>query len=141
MLPPEDFPQLTAVNHRLVSPPSFDYNCVAWAAGDADHWWQPGTHWPAGLSDDDFSVGALAQAFNTLGYETCTDGSLEPGNEKVALYGIAGLDTHIARQLPNGQWTSKLGKGEDIEHDSPDDLAGGIYGAVAGFMKRSMPPS
>jgi hypothetical protein len=61
---------------------------------------------------------------------------LEPGFEKVVLYGSALLYTHAARQLPNGKWTSKLGALADIEHDTPEDVAGGVYGEVAGFMKR-----
>ena len=42
------------------------------------------------------------------------------------------------RQLPDGRWTSKLGKAEDIEHESPDDVAGRIYGEVDEFLKRSV---
>jgi hypothetical protein len=44
--------------------------------------------------------------------------------------------THAARQLPDGQWTSKLGKYVDIEHSAPEDVAGGVYGEVMQFMKR-----
>jgi hypothetical protein len=67
------------------------------------------------------------------------DASLEPGLVKVAIYGSGLMYTHAARQLPDGKWTSKLGKGEDIEHDSPDDVAGGVYGELAGVMKRLVP--
>ena len=35
-------------------------------------------------------------------------------------------------------WTSKLGKSEDIEHDTPDVVAGGVYGEVDEFLKRSV---
>ena len=44
--------------------------------------------------------------------------------------------THVARQLTNGKWTSKLGRCEDIEHDTPDDVADGVYGEVMQFMQR-----
>ena len=37
-----DFPRLTPENHRVTSPAAIDYNCIAWAAGDAESWWQPG---------------------------------------------------------------------------------------------------
>jgi hypothetical protein len=40
--------------------------------------------------------------------------------------------------LPDGKWTSKLGKAEDIEHDSPDDVAGGVYGKVTCILKRAI---
>jgi hypothetical protein len=45
--------------------------------------------------------------------------------------------THAARQLPDGTWTSKLGKDVDIEHDYPDDVAGGVYGEVVVLMQRT----
>jgi hypothetical protein len=44
---------------------------------------------------------------------------------------------HASRQLPSAKWTSKLGGSEDIEHDTPDDVAGGIYGEVVQIMKRA----
>ena len=44
--------------------------------------------------------------------------------------------THAARQLPNGKWTSKLGRDIDIEHDSVDDIAGSVYGEVLRLMRR-----
>jgi len=46
---------------------------------------------------------------------------------------------HIARQLPGGNWTSKLRKGEDIQHDSLNGLEGDLYGKVAIFMMRRPP--
>jgi hypothetical protein len=85
-------------------------------------------------------LGALQQAFLALGYTDCEmDGSLEVGFLKVALYGSGGAYTHAARQLPSGKWTSKLGKGEDIEHDAPEDVTSGVYGDVMGFMKKPVP--
>jgi hypothetical protein len=132
----DDFPRLTAHNHRVTSPPSPDYNCIAWAAGDVERWWQPGEFWPVATPPDDYGIEALGRAFRALGYEDCAGGDPEPGFEKVALYGSSLLYTHAARQLPDGKWTSKLGRSEDIEHDTPDDVAGGIYGEVVQFMRR-----
>lgn len=54
----------------------------------------------------------------------------------MALYGSGFMYTHAARQLPSGQWTSKLGKSEDIQHESAEDVSGGVYGEVVEFMKR-----
>lgn len=76
-----------------------------------------------------FDLDTLQQAFAALDYEICPDGGLETDFEKVVLYGTALFYTHVARQLPNGKWTSKLGRAEDIEHDTPED-------AVLRFMKR-----
>lgn len=136
MIPANLFPRLTAQNHRVTSPPPTDYNCIAWAAGDTEHWWQPGLHWPRPTHPFDDTIAELQKVFETLAYQPCPNPDAEPGFEKVALFGDAGFYTHAARQLANGQWTSKLGNEEDIEHDSPAGVAGGIYGEVVVIMKR-----
>jgi hypothetical protein len=140
MISKSDFPRLTKQNHQVTSPSTPDYNCIAWAAGDIEHWWQPGVHWPVATSDGDFGIGVLEQAFRMLGFEECHDANPESDYEKVALYGATLFYTHAARQLSNGRWTSKLGRLEDIEHDTPDDVAGGVYGEVVQFMKRAIVP-
>jgi len=134
-----DFPRLHANNHRITSPPTAEYNCVAWAANDTEHWWQPGEFWPVpDWPAEGCGVAALLRAFVALGYTPCgRDTALESGSVKVALYGSESIYTHAARQLPSGKWTSKLGKGEDIEHDTPEDVAGGLYGEVVAIMKRA----
>lgn len=138
MIRSADFPRLTAQNHRITSPATTDYNCIAWSAFDTEHWWQPGIFWPVSASADDCGLAILEQAFVNLGYQECTSGEPESSFEKVALYGSTLLYTHAARQLSNGKWTSKLGRGEDIEHDTPDDVTGGVYGEVAQYMKRPL---
>ncbi len=131
-----DFPRLKPENHRITSPAAIEYNCIAWAAGDTENWWQPGDFWPMELADPEYSIDALEAAFKALGFEPCDDALPEPGFEKVALYGHNSLYPHAARQLPGGRWTSKLGKAEDIEHDTPDVVAGGLYGEVVAIMRR-----
>jgi hypothetical protein len=138
MTPGPEFPRLTPSNHRVTSPEAADYNCVAWAAGDTARWWQPGVFWPAATPSGDYGIAVLVLAFQGLGYEPCPDCGLEPGFEKVALYGDRTFYTHAARQLADGLWTSKLGGAEDIEHDTPETVAGGVYGEVAQFMRRSV---
>src|SRR5438105_2674632 len=126
MIAKEAFPFLTPQNHHTTSPRSIDYNCIAWAMSDSEHWWQPGTFWPIPVQTTDFTVAALVRAFEHVGYAGCgMDASLQPGAEKVALFSTTLYYTHAARQLPSGKWTSKLGKAEDIEHDTPQDVAGG----------------
>ena len=134
------FPRLNERTHQITSPPDSGYNCIAWSAGDAGHWWEPGIYWPDQTSQNDYGIGALERAFKVLGYEECDDERLESGFEKVALYGYGFFYTHAARQLPTGKWTSKLGKAEDIEHNAPDDVAGGLYGEVVQFMRRPIQP-
>jgi hypothetical protein len=137
MLPSISFPRLTATNHQETSPATPTYNCVAWAAEDTTRWWEPGKCWlPADWPADDNGVGALEAVFHELGYEDCADDTLEPGFQKVALYGSGFLYSHAARQLTDGRWTSKLGKAIDIAHDTPDVVGGGIYGEVVQIMKR-----
>ena len=130
----DTFPRLTVDNHELASEPDVGYNCIAWAAWDTEHWWQPGIFWPLEVSRDEYGICALEEAFKSLGFAECSDGTLESGFEKVALYGSTFMYTHAARQLPDGKWTSKLGKSEDITHNTPDDVAGGLYGEVVEFM-------
>jgi hypothetical protein len=139
------FPALSASGFTQTSPKDRRYNCIAWAVGprEARSFWWPGPpldgKWPPGVPRND-SVAAFEAAFSTEGYQPCSDGSLEPGYEKIALYALNGQVKHAARQLPNGEWTSKLGRDADITH-SLDALVGFntySYGAVVSFMRRQV---
>ena len=44
----------------------------------------------------------------------------------------------MARQLPSGLWTSKLGESEDIEHQV-EGLEGSSYGNVLVYLCREIP--
>ena len=138
MIASPDFPRLTAANHRITSPSAPDYNCIAWAVDDTEHWWQPGVFWPIASPKDGFGIDALADAMKSEGFAVCETGALESGFQKLALFATSTFYTHASRQLPSGKWTSKLGRMEDIEHDTPDDLVGGVYGSVVLFMKRQV---
>jgi hypothetical protein len=71
-------------------------------------------------------------------YTPCPAEEIEQGFAKVAVFiDRPGLPTHVARQLPNGRWTSKLGRAEDIEHDL-HDLEGDLYGAAMLVLKRPL---
>jgi len=134
----DDFPNLAETGHRITSPESGAYNCIAWAAGTDQHWWEPATdcYWPESTSMD-YTVDALVQAFKSIGFAVCENAVADSSSEKIAIYGDGQEYTHAARQLPNGKWTSKLGKGEDIEHDNLEALEGSIYGSVVCVMQRS----
>ena len=58
----------------------------------------------------------------------------------MAVFVAEGLPTHMARQLASGQWTSKLGKSVDIEHEL-HALAGERYGEVVRVLARPVAPS
>jgi len=53
----------------------------------------------------------------------CDSAEVEPQFQKLAIYARddgqhdGGQPTHVARQFPNGRWTSKIGELEDIEHE------------------------
>lgn len=132
------FPDLQVCGHRVTSPADPSYNCVAWAAGDDQRWWEPlpGYYWPPGATRSS-AVKSLIELFGTLGYAHCPDQAFEAGYEKVAIYAIQGSYTHTARQLPTGAWTSKIGGMEDMEHGTLDGLCGAEYGMVVFIMRRS----
>jgi hypothetical protein len=133
------FPGLRGSGYQITSAADRKYNCVAWAAGDVQQWWWPdpggvGFWPPAALRLE--TVAALQQLFELLGYSAGSDEGLEAQVEKVAIFSTAqGSPTHMARQLANGRWTSKLGEREDIEH-ALRDLEGAEYGVVVLIMKR-----
>lgn len=136
------FPKLTTEVYRITSPKTALYNCVAWAAGQVEAWWWPDpmeqAFWPLGIPRRE-TLDVFIQAFGTIGYVPCETSDLEPCFEKIAIYVDAlGKPTHVAKQLPDGNWTSKLGKLEDIEHATLAGLTGFQYGSVALFLKRSL---
>ncbi|MBI2205808.1 MAG: hypothetical protein HYU41_18340 [Candidatus Rokubacteria bacterium] len=96
-----------------------------------------GYYWPDGIRADD-SVQAWRELFALcFGYEECADGSVEANMDKIAIYADREGDAaHVARQLPSGQWTSKLGKLEDITHDTLEALICDDYATVVILMRR-----
>jgi hypothetical protein len=130
----ERCPGLRGTPYHVTSPATRDYNCIAWAVGDTAHWWWPdvdpddAVFWPTGVALEE-TLAAFVAAFATLGYAPCSGEETELGFEKVALFARDGVPTHAARQLPDGRWTSKLGRRENIEHD-PHAVSGELYGTV-----------
>lgn len=133
------FPNLSTGNGYIhTSDATPTYNCIAHAFGDQTRRWEPDPlgicYWPPGLTRTSAMSG-----FNALcksrGYQRCTDGNLEPSVEKLAIYVVHGRFTHIARQLPDGRWTSKLGNAEDITHDL-SGLENSSYGTVTIYFKK-----
>jgi hypothetical protein len=135
------FPQLVGATYAITSPEDGYYNCIAWAANDIQRKWWPFAYPPQGYWPDNIpreeTVAAFAAAFATLGYGECDNGDVEEGFEKVAIYTDAdGEVTHMARQLENGTWASKLGDLEDIEHHTVDSLNGSAYGQPRQYLRR-----
>ncbi len=136
------FPYLTRLkssDFQVTSDSCRSYNCIAHAAGDTKHFWDPLIHWPDGVTRA-YTLEAYTECFESLGYQVCDSDELEAGYEKVALYlwNRQPGYFHATRQLVNGRWTSKLGKNVDIEH-TLDALVSNHtdgYGEVVKILKR-----
>jgi hypothetical protein len=147
--PPEFyFPKLSVEGYDKRSDRTTSYNCIAFAAGETNRWWWPadtasGCYWPEGVPRKN-EIEYFIKAFGLLGYIPCEDDTPEAGFEKLALYvDDENEPTHMARQLENGRWVSKLGNLEDIEHATLEVLEGNTnseYGKVAQFLKRPKQP-
>ena len=133
------FPELNAANSRPTSPITSDYNCIAWAAEESDSWWWPlpigAGYWPPQVPRAE-TVDAFVAAFATIGFLQCETSSLEAKFHKVAIYTMNNVPTHMARQLPDGTWTSKLGHNIDINHFTLEALHGPAYGAATHYLSR-----
>lgn len=145
------FENISDTDFELTSPFDAKYNCIAHAAGENDKWWWADD--PVMAGNDVFwfnNIPAQATlenfilAFGKLGYEPCEDSEFENGFEKVAIYvstkdeihAPKGTPTHMARQLKDGNWTSKLGNDVDISHKILQSIEGEIYGIVKQILKR-----
>jgi hypothetical protein len=130
--------------------PGNAYNCVAFALGEENSiadmliyskWVDLSA---CGLDNANLThtAEAYASLFNHFyHFERCLSADREAGYTKIALF--EGYDEddelnflHVAIQLENGKWKSKLGNYEDIEHDSLEVLSGKLYGHPSIFMKR-----
>jgi hypothetical protein len=140
MLPPvllAAFPDLESDDPVVTHPADRGYNCVAWAVGVTDAWWWPddGRYWPPGVPAE-LTVSAMTAALATVGYAPCDDGAAEAGFEKAAVYARGGVPTHVAKQLPGGRWSSKLGKDCVVSHATTAGLEGAVYGRVVAYLRR-----
>ncbi len=134
------FPNLADEAFEILAPPSTRYNCVAYAAGDQTQNWdyEEDSYWPPWASRNDKQE-SMVDVFAGLSYQPCDDHRLEQHYVRIALYEKDGIAQHVALQMPNGRWRSKMGSGPLIEHHSPVSLSGRIYGAPTVFMRKATP--
>ena len=132
------FPSLAESGYSKSSEQDPFYNCFAFAVHDTGQYWQKvpvkGYYWPLDRDDrlEDW-IGALA----LNNFKPTDDPGLEAGFEKVCIYvNASGSPEHVARQLESGKWTSKIGKLEDIQHDTLMGLEGAEYGTPTIIMRR-----
>lgn len=135
-------------DYQLTSGATDNYSCLAHAIHRYDRVIWPDEDetcaWPPELDRRETLV--MFQKFLYLcGYRDCVDGRLQASIEKIALYVDATeLVVHVARQLENGHWSSKLGSLADIEHISDQIIECASYGSVMHYMGRrrsNMPPA
>jgi len=143
----EQYPEMWERFVSVTSPRTRRYNCAAWALEMTSTnirpplwgWGKPisGEFWPSSVAVRGGTVRAYEEVYELFGYRPCDDDAFVLGTEKLALYAHDSLDClHVARQLVNGMWTSKMGECADIEHASPEDVAGQKNGQVVAFMAR-----
>lgn len=134
------FPKLENEGYKITSLPTYNYNCIAWAVGENHRAWWPDKnlqlYWPEDIPRE-ATMEAFTQMFAEFGYTPCDTSDLEEGFEKVAIYLKENSVTHASRQLPSGEWTSKLGPQHDISH-TLTGLDGPAYGNVSQILKREI---
>lgn len=88
------------------------------------HYYAPGYFWPSDVQspsgDDD--LGAYVALFRSRGYVECDGPELERGFLKLAIYAKGETFHHVAKQLPTGEWSSKIGEAHDLRHQGLDAL-------------------
>ena len=146
-LPPElfsaYFPNLKD-KYDETSEETDSYNCVAYILEIDDKWIDSYSYyWPDDLKRGD-SPQHYAEFFKRKNYdnkrvdfEKCDKGNFEKGIEKIAIFQDKfGNFTHVAIQLENENWSSKMGDYEDIIHYSLEAVGKGDYGEPVIFMQR-----
>jgi hypothetical protein len=141
----KNFPYLTRQLYEVTDNETNDYNCIGLAAGDKTRWWEPEPsgqyYWP--IPNREYTVRCYTEAFESLGYQKCICSLKKRSFEKVAIYHdplgcVEAIDnfgmwhpevlpktpTHAAKQLPSGEWNSKLGGWEEIKHKTLSCLNG-----------------
>lgn len=120
-----------------------NYNCVSWVVGINDRWlWpiddgNPYWYWPADIKEGDY-VESFIDLLSNMGFVICFSGIYEESYDKVVVYGDSLGPTHLAKQLDEKYWSSKLGDDEDVKHELKTFDNGG-YGEIKCFMKRYNP--
>lgn len=131
------FPQLqNNLNFWFTSLRTEDYNCIAWAQEITDDWLQ--------LTDGRnlvYEIDKYIEYFKSLGFLECDKKEiidLDKETKVIAVYYSSSnrAFTHVARRLENGNWASKLGDWEDIEHNVPEVLLGSSYGDSVVYLKK-----
>ena len=135
----EEFPLARAGDIVTDSEMTPEYNCVGWALhlkrsviwpdDDQQHQWAPDL--PRRPDKDIFCA-----FFEKMGFSECNDENFEQSREKIAIYSRGNEVLHVARQLRDGRWTSKLGPLADVLHPTALSISDGWFGVLAILMSR-----
>jgi hypothetical protein len=134
------YPNLQCRITRRIDEIDKNYNSVAWAMDDRNRCWEPDPsfhyYWPDDLPRK-HTLRVFEQLFESHEYESAhRNDQFEHGYEKIAIYVLDGQPTHVARQRNSGEWTSKMGRCEEIEHIDLHQLESENFGYVATILKR-----
>jgi hypothetical protein len=121
------------------------YNCLAWAVGRVNDWvWIQNYQGGHML----YMYDGMDSFLRNYGYQRAStpNYSLERGVQKIAVYAKTNIGgepgryeiTHVALQMPDGTWTSKLGGEPLIRHLTPQALNGPKFGQVVAVYTRRM---
>jgi hypothetical protein len=131
------FPKLRGKDIDL-SPKDFNNNCLAFALGDKNNWWEPpaqyGFYWPPGFSEDT-TIKTVEEIIRLHGFTIETDPSVKPKTDSIAIYGEHGQWKHFAK-FADGIWSSKLGESHDVERIDYLDLEIADYGKCVKILSR-----
>jgi len=132
-----DFPKLVGKKYGL-SPEDFGCNCLAFALGDQSNWWEPpkgaGQYWPPGFPNDT-TVETVEAIIRIHGFTVELLPTETPEGDAIAVYATGNQWKHFAK-FSHGEWSSKLGEGNDVSGISLEDLEMPMYGKVVKILCR-----
>ncbi len=131
------FPNSYIEPFSITSPETPQYNCVAWALDDSEHWWEADEdyQWLNNI-DFDNTLSTMQAFFKHFDYEPIDKPNMRNGIEKIALFSNDGINcSHVAKQLLSKKWTSKLGVSHDVIHTLMA-MENGIYGDVVMILQK-----
>lgn len=136
-------PRLADRGFEITSEATHDYNCIAWSVGETTQFWWPvnvgGYFWPTNAIEP--ALRDFEQMYADFGYARCVHVDHEGDADQVAIYlDQSGTPTHASRRLENGNWTSKLGDAEDIEHTDVNGVCCDTYGETVVMLCRPSAP-
>jgi hypothetical protein len=136
----ENLPNLHEGDCTLTSRCTYDYNCVGFVVGDF-RWWHPedleSHYWPDGIERDPRKWAHLyVTALETERFEPLDSvPKFDAAYENIVIFHKGGQFSHVALQVGESRWRSKLGCYEDLEHPL-DAVLRGKYGQVFRYMRR-----